>query len=68
MPFTNLPGIIQLARSPRLETCIPPSIVTSRWWPLIIANDWEDEKNEAPGRTDTVCLLAFIRSESTSAT
>ena len=35
IPFTIFPGIIQLAKSPNLDTCIAPSIVTSTWPPKI---------------------------------
>lgn len=39
IPFTNFPGIIQLAISQFLLTYIAPNIVTSMWPPLIIPKD-----------------------------
>lgn len=61
-----LPGIIQLARSPFLETCIAPKIVKSMWPPRIIANESSLEKKDPPGRMVTVCFPALIRSGSSS--
>ena len=67
MPFTRLPGIIQLARSPRSETCIAPRIARSMWPPRIMANESALEKVAAPGTNVTVSFPALIRSASTSA-
>ncbi len=53
MPLTILPGIIQLARSPNLETCMAPKIVTSTWPPLIMAKLKSLPKNAAPGNAVT---------------
>jgi len=36
------------------------------WLPLIIANDYEDEKYDAPSSTVTVYFPALIRSGSSS--
>lgn len=44
MPFITLPGIIQLAISPFSLTWKEPNIVISRWPPLIIPKESEDEK------------------------
>ena len=66
MPLTIEPGTIQLARSPAMETCMPPRTAVSMWPPRIIAKLSEESKNEAPGSTVTVCLPALIRSGSTS--
>ena len=66
MPLTILPGIIQLARSPRRDTCMAPSTATSMWPPRIIAKDVAESKNDAPASTVTVSLPALIRSASTS--
>ncbi|CKZ79236.1 Uncharacterised protein [Mycobacterium tuberculosis] len=44
MPFTILPGIIQLARSPFSATCIAPRIDRSIWPPRTIANESALEK------------------------
>ena len=44
MPLTILPGIIQLARSPRTDTCIAPRIATSMCPPRIIPNDDAESK------------------------
>src|SRR6266496_861881 len=65
MPLTILPGIIQLARSPRTETCMAPRIATSMCPPRIMPKEVAESKNEAPGRTVTVSLPALIRSGST---
>ncbi len=44
MPFTILPGIIQLARSPFWETCMAPRMERSIWPPRIIAKESAEEK------------------------
>ena len=36
-PLTMAPGIIQLARSPSRDTCMPPRMARSMWPPRIIA-------------------------------
>ncbi len=54
IPFTNLPGIIQFAMSQVWLTWSDPKIVKSRWPPLIIPNDWEEENREPPGKIVTV--------------
>ncbi len=66
MPLIILPGTVQLARSPPVETWRPPSIAVSRWPPRIMPKDSAESKNEAPGRTVTVSLPALTRSGSTS--
>ena len=66
MPLTIDPGTIQLARSPAMETCIPPRTAVSMWLPRIIAKLRDESKNDAPGSTVTVCLPALMRSGSTS--
>lgn len=66
IPFTIFPGIIQLAKSPFLDTYKPPKILTSICLPLIIAKLVELGKKLAPGTTVTVYLPALIRSGSTS--
>jgi hypothetical protein len=66
MPFTILPGTIQLARSPLAATCMAPRTERSMWPPRIIANESADEKNELVGSAVMVCLPALIRSASTS--
>jgi hypothetical protein len=66
IPFTILPGMIQLARSPFSATYNPPSILRSICLPLIIAKLYELEKKLPPGRTVTVYLPALIRSGSTN--
>ncbi len=66
-PLTIFPGIIQFARSPPAETCIPPRIATSILPPRIIPKDVAESKNAAPGRVVTVSLPALMRSGSTSA-
>ena len=58
IPFTNFLGIIQLAISQVSLISIAPSIVKSRWPPLMMANDCEEEKKDAPGRT---VIVAFIK-------
>ena len=68
MPFTSLPGTIQLARSPFRETSIAPRIARSICPPRIMRERCRaDEKNEVCGKAVTVCLPALIRSASTSA-
>ena len=57
IPFIIFPGIIQFAISQSSEIYIAPSIVTSKWPPLIMANDWEDEKKDAPGKTVIVSYI-----------
>jgi 3-oxoacid CoA-transferase subunit B len=44
MPFTILPGIIQLARSPFCATCIAPRIDRSMWPPRTMPKDSALEK------------------------
>src|SRR5690606_9008500 len=65
-PFTILPGIIQLARSPVADTCMAPriaaSILPARLIPKLVA----ESKNAVPGRVVTVSLPALIRSGSTA--
>ncbi len=65
IPLTIFPGIIQLARSPRADTCIAPRIAASTCPPRIIPNDSAESKKLAPGRVVTVSLPALIRSGST---
>ncbi|CAB4833519.1 unannotated protein [freshwater metagenome] len=65
MPLTILPGIIQLARSPVVETCIAPKTAASIWPPRIIPKLVAESKNDAPGNTVTVSLPALMRSGST---
>ena len=66
MPFTSLPGIIQLAMSPSCEISIAPRIARSMWPPRIMAKLSALEKNEWPGTPVTVCLPALMRSGSTA--
>ncbi|CAM5437926.1 hypothetical protein SAFG77S_04525 [Streptomyces afghaniensis] len=66
MPVTIRPGIAQLARSPRSETCMAPSTAVSMWPPRIMPKESAESKNAAPGSTVTVSLPALIRSGSTS--
>ena len=66
MPFTILPGIIQLARSPFSATCMAPSSAMSMWPPRIMANESADEKKLVVGSSVTVCLPALMRSGSSS--
>ncbi len=66
MPFTILPGIIQLARLPSRSTCSAPSTVRSMWPPRTIANESALLKYEQPGVSVTVSFPALIRSGSTS--
>jgi len=65
MPLTMAPGTIQLARSPRSDTCMAPRIARSILPERIMAKESAEEKKAAPGRTVTVCLPALIRSGST---
>jgi hypothetical protein len=58
MPLINLPGTIQFAMSPSLETCIAPRIAASTFPLRIMANDVAESKYEAPGLTVTVSLPA----------
>jgi len=48
MPLMSFPETIQLARSPRAYTCMPPSRARSRWPPRTIANESAESKIEAP--------------------
>ncbi len=66
MPFTILPGIIQLARSPFSATCMAPRIDRSMWPPRIIAKESAEEKKLEVGNWVMVCLPALIRSGSSS--
>mmetsp|Transcript_35260 Transcript_35260/g.84043 ORF Transcript_35260/g.84043 Transcript_35260/m.84043 type:complete len:217 (+) Transcript_35260:120-770(+) len=66
MPFTILPGMIQLDKSPVADTCSAPSTVRSTARPRIMPNDSEEEKMEEPGIMVTVSLPALMRSASTS--
>lgn len=50
MPFTSFLGMIQLAISQVSLTCMAPSMVRSRWPPLMTAKDCAEEKIDAPGR------------------
>ena len=50
MPFTILPGIIQLARSPFSETCIAPRMARSICPPRIMANESALEKKLVAGK------------------
>lgn len=54
MPLTNLPGIIQLAISQVWLTWRDPKIVKSKWPPLMIPNDWDEENRDPPGKIVTV--------------
>ena len=66
MPFTILPGIIQLARSPVSETCMAPRMARLMCPPRIMPKLSAEEKKLEPGSVVTVCLPALIRSASTS--
>ena len=66
MPFTILPGIIQLARLPCSSTSMAPSTLRSIWPPRIMAKESALEKYEVPGISVTVSLPALMRSASTS--
>ena len=66
MPFTILPGMVQLARSPLAATSIAPSTAMSIWPPRIMAKLSAEEKKLEVGSTVTVCLPALIRSGSAS--
>ena len=50
IPLTIFPGIIQLDISHLELHCNAPNIVMSKWCPLIIPNDVDELKNEAPGK------------------
>lgn len=50
IPRIILPGMIQLAMSPFELHCKAPNTVISKCFPLIIANDVEELKNDAPGK------------------
>ena len=64
IPFTILPGIIQLARLPSWSTCSAPRIVRSTCPPRTMANESALEKYDVPGSSVTVSLPALIRSGS----
>ena len=66
MPFTILPGIIQFARSPSIDTSIAPSTAMSIWPPRIIAKLSALEKKLEVGSAVTVSLPALMRSGSIS--
>src|SRR5262249_44764248 len=66
MPFTILPGIIQLARSPFSATSMAPRIERSIWPPRIMAKLSADEKKLVVGSSVTVCFPALMRSGSSS--
>ena len=59
MPFTTLPGTIQLARLNSSSTCRPPRMVASRWPPLAMAKDTLVSKQQAPGIRVHRVLLAL---------
>lgn len=59
IPFTSFFGIIQLAMSQVSLISIAPSMVKSKCPPLMMANDWEDEKKEAPGKTVIVACITI---------
>ena len=65
MPFTILPGIFQLAMSPRSLTSIAPRMVKSTCSPRIMPNESAELKMLEPGSVVTVCLPALMRSGST---
>ena len=64
IPFTILPGIIQLARSPCAETSMAPRTAKSTCPPRIIPKEVAESKNDAPFTTVTVSLPALMRSGS----
>ena len=66
MPFTILPGIIQLARSPLAATCSAPRMDRSMCPPRIIAKESALEKMLVVGSIVTVCLPALMMSGSSS--
>ena len=66
MPFTILPGMVQLAMSPFSATSMAPRMVRSIWPPRIIAKLSAEEKKLELGRIVIVCLPALIRSGSAS--
>ena len=70
IPLTILPGIIQLAMSPRSWlTCMAPRMHMSMWPPRIIAKESRGGENSwsPSGGRVMVCFPALIRSGSTSA-
>mmetsp|Transcript_20425 Transcript_20425/g.38089 ORF Transcript_20425/g.38089 Transcript_20425/m.38089 type:complete len:363 (+) Transcript_20425:123-1211(+) len=64
IPLTIFPGIIQFARSPFEETCMPPRIVRPTLQDRIIPKESEELNVEAPGTGVTVCFPALIQSAS----
>src|ERR1019366_6130922 len=64
MPFTILPGIIQLARSPVPETCMAPRMARLIWPPRIIANESALEKKLLPGVDEVGIDLGVERERS----
>ncbi len=64
MPFTILPGIIQLARSPLSDTSMAPRMAMSMWPPRICPNESALENTAEPGSMVTVSLPALMRSAS----
>ena len=65
-PRTSLPGIAQLAMSPRSLTCSAPSTATSTWPPRIIAKLEALSKDDAPGRAVIGRFAASTRSASSA--
>ena len=51
MPLIILPGIIQFAISHFELHCKAPNTVISKCFPLIIPNEVDELKNDAPGNT-----------------
>jgi hypothetical protein len=66
MPFTSLPGIIQLARSPFSATSIAPRIAAAILPPRIIPKEVALSKYEVRRSSVIVCLPALMRSGSSS--
>lgn len=66
IPLIFFPGIIQLAISHVEEIYIAPSIVTSKWPPLITPKDPELQTTDDPGNNFIVSLLALITSQCSS--
>ena len=64
IPLTNLPGIIQFAKSPSCDTYIPPKMVISKWDPLIIEKLSNDDIKEPPLTIVLVYFPGLIRSAS----
>ena len=64
MPLTILPGIIQLAISPKRDTCIAPRIATSILPARIMAKLVAESKKLPPPATVMVSFPALIRSGS----